>query len=120
MGSSIQHLGALLQLDVNNGLQPLLFNSSHFGSVSNSPFYIKQKYAWNPHKFQLGYIFVRGSAPFPYISMGQQVNFRGRAASRLTGCPNATNINRKFNHSLTSCKLLCLLKMIVHQATVRQ
>ena len=37
----------------------------------NSPFHIKQKYAWNAHAFQLGYIFARGNAPFPYISMGQ-------------------------------------------------
>ena len=86
----------------------------------NSPFHVKQKYAWNARAFQLGYTFVRGNAPFPYISMGQYVNFRARTMSRLTRCPNTTNINRKFNLSLTSCKLLCLLKMIVHEATVRQ
>ena len=95
-------------------------SSAECKSASNSPFHVKQKYAWNARAFQLGYIFAMGNAPFPYISMGLSVNFRARAASRLTGCPNTTNINRKFNLSLTSCKLSRLLKMIVHEATVRQ
>jgi hypothetical protein len=68
----------------------------------------------------LEYILTPSNAPFPYIYMVQKVNFRVRAASHLTGCPNTTNINRKYNLSLTSFKLLRLLKMIVREATVRQ
>ena len=39
--------------------------------MDNSPFHIKQKYAWNTHAFQLGYIFAKGNTPFPYILWGQ-------------------------------------------------
>ena len=44
---------------------------------------------------------------------------RVHAESCLTGCPNTTNINRKYNPSPTSSKLSRLLKVIVCEATVR-
>ena len=66
------------------------------------------------------YILAPPNTPSPYIYMGQKVNYRARAASQLTGCPNATNINRKYNLSLTLYKLSCLMKMIVRKAIVRQ
>ena len=52
--------------------------------------------------------------------MGQMDNYRAYTASCLTGCPNTTNINRKYSLSLILCKLSCLLKMIVGEATVTQ
>ena len=80
---------------------------------TNSPFHAKRK---NMH----GINFARGNAPFPYISMGQWVKFRVHTASCLTGCPNTTNINRKYHLPHTSCKLLHLLKMIIRKAIVCQ
>ena len=61
-----------------------------------------------------------GNAPFTYISMEQHVNFGARAVSHLTGGPSKIDINRKHNLSLTSCKLSCLLKIIICEATVSQ
>ena len=58
--------------------------------------------------------------PFPYIYMEQLVKYRVHAAGCLTRCPYTTNINRKYDLSLTLCKLLRPLKMIVLEATVCQ
>ena len=47
----------------------------------------KQKYAWNTHALYPEYILAQPNAPFPYIYMEQQFNYRARAAGHLSRCP---------------------------------
>ena len=69
-------------------------------NLANSPFHVRQKYAWNAHAFQLGYIFAMGNAPFPYISGIPRSNrpTLGRAAYRMSQYNECQHNVQSFPH----------------------
>ena len=56
---------------------------------------LKQKYAWIPGMYTLGYILVLPNDPLLYIPMEQYVNFRVSTVSHHTRYPYITSINGK-------------------------